>query len=75
MGFPGNSEVKTPPALQKMQVQFLVWENSQERGHGNPLQYSCLKNPMGRDACWATVHRISKSQSQLSMEHMIGLYN
>ena len=23
-------------------------------GHGNPLQYSCLENPMDRDACWAT---------------------
>ena len=25
-------------------------------GHGNPLQYSCLKNPMNRGAWWATVH-------------------
>ena len=25
-------------------------------GHGNPLQYSCLKNPMGRGAWWAIVH-------------------
>ena len=23
-------------------------------GHGNPLQYSCLENPMDREACWAT---------------------
>ena len=37
MGFPGDSE---------MQVQFLVWENPQERGNGNPLQYSCQKIPM-----------------------------
>ena len=34
-------------------------------GNGNPLQYSCLKNPMGREACQATVHRVSKSQTQL----------
>ena len=26
-------------------------------GHGNPLQYSCLDNPMDRGAWWATVHR------------------
>ena len=26
-------------------------------GHGNPLQYSCLENPMFREAWWATVHR------------------
>ena len=30
-------------------------------GNGNPLQYSCLENPMDRGACWATVHRIAKS--------------
>ena len=36
MGFPGDSQVKTPPALQEMQVQFLIWENPQERGNGNP---------------------------------------
>ena len=34
-------------------------------GHGNPLQYSCLENPMDRGAEWATVHRITKSQTQL----------
>ena len=35
------------------------------RGHGNPLQYSCLKNPMETGAWWATVHRVAKSQIQL----------
>ena len=30
-------------------------------GHGNPLQYSCLENPMDRGAWWATVHRVTKS--------------
>ena len=29
-------------------------------GHGNPLQYSCLGNPMDRGALWATVHGIAK---------------
>ena len=29
-------------------------------GHGNPLQYSCLENPMGRGAWWAIVHRVTK---------------
>ena len=33
-------------------------------GHGNPLQYSCLENPMDRGALWATVHRVT-SQAQL----------
>ena len=29
-------------------------------GHGNPLQYSCLKNPMDRGAWWAIVHRVGE---------------
>ena len=29
-------------------------------GNGNPLQYSCLGNPMDRGACWATVHGVTK---------------
>ena len=29
-------------------------------GNGNPLQYSCLENPMDRGPCWATVHGIAK---------------
>ena len=34
--------------------------------HGNPLQYSCLENPMDRGAWWAIVHRVTKSRVQLS---------
>ena len=30
-------------------------------GHGNPLQYSCLDNPIDRGAWWATVHGVAKS--------------
>ena len=35
------------------------------RGHGNTVLYACLKNPMDRGACQATVHRVAKSQTQL----------
>ena len=35
-------------------------------GNGNPLQYSCLENPMDRGAWWAIAHRIAKSWTQLS---------
>ena len=34
-------------------------------GHGNPLQYSCLENPMDRGAWRATVYGVAKSQTQL----------
>ena len=36
-------------------------------GSGNPLQYSCLENPMDGGAWWATVHGVTKSQTRLSM--------
>ena len=35
-------------------------------GNGNPLQYSCLENPMDGGAWWATVHGVTKSRTQLS---------
>ena len=35
-------------------------------GHGTPLQFSYLENPMDREACWATVHGIAKSRTKLS---------
>ena len=35
-------------------------------GNGNPLQYSCLENPMDRGTWWAMVHGVAKSQMQLS---------
>ena len=34
-------------------------------GNGNPFQYSYLENPMDRGAWWATVHGVTKSQTQL----------
>ena len=36
------------------------------KGNGNPLQYSCLENPMDGGAWWAAVHGIAKSRAQLS---------
>ena len=38
---------------------------SLEEGNGNPLQYSCLENPLDRGTWWATVHRVAKSQTWL----------
>ena len=68
LGFPGGSEVKNLPAMQELQeaqVRSLGQEDSHGEEHGNPLQYSCLENPMDRGACWATVHGIAKSLTQL----------
>ena len=55
---PANADVGSIPGL----------ERSPEGGNGNPLQYSCLGNPMDRGAWWATVHGVTKSQTQLSNE-------
>ena len=35
-------------------------------GNGNPLQYACLENPMGREAWWAPIHGVAKSRTRLS---------
>ena len=40
-------------------------------GSGNPLQYSCLENPMDRGAWWATVHRVAKRQPQLKRQRSL----
>ena len=39
--------------------------------YGNPLQYSCLENPMDRGAWWAPVHGVTKSQTQLKQLSLI----
>ena len=41
-------------------------ERSPGEGNGNPLQYSCLENPMDRGAWWATVHGVAKSRTRWS---------
>ena len=42
------------------------WERSPGGGKSNPLQYSCLENPMDRGAWWAIDHRVAKSRTRLS---------
>ena len=39
---------------------------SSGEGNNNPLQYSCLENPIDRGAWWGTVHAVAKSQTRLS---------
>ena len=59
-GFPGGSVVKNLPAKQKMWVRSLGWEDPLEEVVANPLQYSCLGNPMDREAWSAMVHGVAK---------------
>ena len=39
-------------------------------GNGNPLQYSCLENPMDRGGWWATVHGVTQSRTRLKQLSM-----
>ena len=43
-------------------------------GHGNPLQYSCLENPVDRGAWWAAIRRAAKSRTQLKSLHTHAQY-
>jgi len=52
--------------MRETSVRSLGWEASPGEGNGNPLQYSCLENPMDGGAWWATVHGVTKSQTRLS---------
>ena len=61
------SQVKNPPASEgAISDAGLIPESGRfpGGGHGNPLQYSCLENPMDRGACWATVHKVSKESDR-----------
>ena len=58
--------VKNPPASAGDMGLIPGLGRSPKGGNGNPLQYSCLGNPMDRRAWRATVHRVTKSWTQLS---------
>ena len=69
MGFPGGTVVKNSPANagDVAEVGLIPGSGiSPGGGNGNPFQYSCLENPMDRGPWWATVHRVTKSWTQLN---------
>ena len=65
MGFPGGSEVKASASNAGDPGSIPGSGRSPGEGNGNPLQYSCLENPMDRGAWQATVHGVAKSQTRL----------
>ena len=67
MGFPGGAVVRNPAnARDKREPGSILGWKLPGVGNGTSLQYSCLGNPMGREAWWATVRRVAKRQTQLS---------
>ena len=65
-GFSGGSVVKNLPANAGDMGSIPGSGRSPGEGNDNPLQYSCLGNPMNRGAWWATVHGVAKSWTQLN---------
>ena len=59
-GYPGGSVVKNPPANAGDTGFISGLGRSPGEGNGNPLQYSCLGNPMDRGAWWAAVHGVAE---------------
>ena len=69
LGLPGSPVVKNPPAdaggTEDSGSMIPGSERSPGGGHSNPLQYSCLENPMDKRSLGPTVHERAKSQAQL----------
>ena len=66
MGFPGGSDSKESAFNEGDPGSIAGLGISRGEGNGNPLQYSCLENPMNREAWWATVHGVTQSRVGLS---------
>ena len=61
--FPGDSDGKESACSAGVPGLIPGSGRSPGEGNGNPLQYSCLENPMDRGAWWAPVHGVGKSQT------------
>ena len=70
VGVPGDSLVNNPPASTGDMGSIPGSGRSPGEGNGNPLQYSCLENPMDRGAWQAIVHEVAKGQTWLNKQHI-----
>ena len=71
--FPGGSDCKASAYNAGDLGSIPGSGRSPGEGNGNPLQYSCLENPMDGGAWWATVHGVAKSRTRLSdFTHSLG---
>ena len=68
-GFPGGSDNNASAYNAGDLGSIPGSRRSPGEGNGNPLQYSCLKNPVDRGTWWITTHGVAKSQTQLSEFH------
>ena len=70
LSFPGGSVVKNPPANAGNARSVSGLGRSPEGGNGNPLQYSCLGNPMDGGAWWAIIHALKRVRHDLVNIHV-----
>ena len=68
-GFPGGSVVKNQPVSVGDTGSIPGSGRSPGKGHGNPLKYSCLENPMDRGVWCTTVQRVAESDTAEATEH------
>ena len=66
LGFPGGTSGKEPAGDIKDVGSIPSSRGAPGGGHGNPVQYSCLENPMDRGAWQTTVHGVTKSLADYS---------
>ena len=66
IGFPDDSDGKASACNAEDLGSVPGLGRSSREGNGNPLQYSCLENPLDRGAGRATIHRVAKSRTLLS---------
>ena len=69
MGFPGGSDGKESTCNAGDLGLIPGSGSSPGEGNSNPFQYSCLENSMDKGVWQVTVHRVAKSQTQLSDKH------
>ena len=63
LSFPGSSDGKASAYIMGDPGWIPGLGRSPGEGNSNPLQYSCLENPMDQGACRVTVHGVAKSQT------------
>ena len=72
MGFPGGASGKEHTCRYRRHRDVGLITGSGRfpgGGHGNPLQYSCLENPMDRGVWWAIVHKVAESDTTKTNQH------
>ena len=62
-GLPDGASGKEPSCQCRTRKGSILGRRVLAEGHGNPLPYSCLENPMDREAWWAAVHSVAKSRT------------